>query len=243
MPIGAPGLTPTLLRMTCLELVQRLWEECDKSGAPPSDIGEATGEHRQFFNMILTAWIDIQTAHSNWAFMRRSASWTTFDGQYEYTPLQCGITDGTFSRWIPKTFRVYLTSVGNVGELNMGWVDDYDAWRDTYIINGNRSVRTQPHVAVIGPNQSVFVGPIPAAGYTLTGDYYKAAVKLSQNTERPELPDNHDPMIIVYRAMKSFGRRKMAPEIYDDAVSEYKLRMQRLVMDQLPMVRMAGPLF
>lgn len=231
------------ITMTYLQLVQALWRECRKHGVAPTSVVNQTGEAGDFCHWIARAWVTIQTMRKDWLFMRKSASWVTADGQAEYTPVQCGIEQHRFGRWLPHTFRVYLTSAGNVGEIPLSYLDDYDCWRDTYLMSGNRNVRTQPHVfAIVPQNKAVALGPIPAAGYTITGDYIKAPVLLSETDEKPDLPAEQDPMIIVYQALVSYARAEAAPDVYADAKQELKLRVQRLMTDQLPPMRMAGVL-
>lgn len=239
MIIGLPG--PGTLGMTYLQLVAELWAECRKNGAPPTDVLDQTGERADFCRWIARAWVSIQTMRQDWLWMRRSTSFATVDGQAEYTPLECGIAPGTLGRWIPESFRVYPTASTNLGEIELAWEPDYDTWRRTYLFSGSRAVRTMPLVAAPVPQtQGLALGPIPAGGYTVTADYYKAPVFLSFADEVPELPPNHDPMIIVHKALCAYAVPHARGEAYADSKEQLHLMLQRLMSDQLPKMTVGG---
>lgn len=233
--LATPSTSVTAAGMTALQLAQKLWQKCRRNGSITSILNQ-TGERKDFVDHILWAWMEIQTAHQDWLFMRRSTSFVTVAGQALYTTVECGIVAGAFGRWIPQSFRSYLTAVGTAGELLMAYEPSYDCWRDTYLLGGNRATRSQPMIAAIAPDKGLALGPVPAAGHTVTADYYKAPVFLSSNNELPELPANHNPMIIVYKAMLEFGVEAGAPEFYAHSERQYPLMMQRLTADQLPEV-------
>lgn len=225
--------------MNRLELVQRLCSECS-TGSQPTATTAQTGEAARMVNWIDTAWNDIQTAHQDWGWMRTSTSWTTTDGQHNYTTAQCGIAAGTFGMWAKDTFRNYATASGNTGEILMSWTG-YDNWRDTYLFGGNRGVRARPTEIAIGPDKSINLGPVPAAGYTMTADYFTAPTAMTVDTDTPVLPTQFH-MAIVYKAMMSYGGYESAPEVYQRGELEFKKLMDRMTADRLPMVDFAGAL-
>ncbi len=225
--------------MNRLELVQRLCGECG-AGNKPTTTTAQTGESLRLVDWIDSAWNDIQTAHQDWGWLRTSTSWVTADGQSAYTTAQCGIAAGTFGMWAKGTFRNYPTSTGNAGEIPMGWMG-YDNWRDTYLFGGNRSVRARPVEFSIGPDKSINLGPVPAAGYTLTADYFTAPTVMTTDTDTPAMPVQYH-LAIVYKAMMFYGGYESAPEVYQRGELEFGKLMDRMTLDRLPEVGFGGPL-
>jgi hypothetical protein len=239
MPIIAVPSAPSAGLSTYLDLVRRLAIECgvtkDAATSIPT-IVNATGETGRLAMWVMSAWRDIQALHKNWQFMRRSVSFTTVDGQAEYTPAQAGITALTFGHWNLYTFRNYNTAAGTASEICMD-VWEYERWRDTFQLGAMRSAKSQPTIVTVTPAKSLGLGMIPLAGYTVVGDYYLAPVDLLSDTDVPTLPDWHNPMIIVYRAMLDYGFFESAPEVIQRAELKYKQLLQRLEFDQLQPVQ------
>lgn len=243
MIITTPSGLAGTLGMDYLQLVEELWTMCRKNGPPPIAVIDQTGEKADFCRWIARAWVNIQTMRQNWLWMRKSTSFVTVAGQSEYTTVQCGILAGGFGKWIPESLRVYLTSVGPVGEIPLEWEPDYDCWRDSYFYSGTRNVRTMPLVAAPVPStHGLALGPVPAAGYTITADYYKAPVLLSSANELPDLPPMHDPLIIVHKALCTYAVAHAKPEVYADSKEQLQLMVQRLMSDQLPRMTVGGML-
>ncbi len=224
-----------------LDLVKRLRQECGVSGTGPVTTINQVGELKRLCDWIATAWFDLQSLHPDWKFQRLSTSWTSIDGQAEYTPTQCGITAGTFGRWHPErdNFRVYPTATGTSGEQFLVRIG-YGDYRRLWGFGSNRSVKSLPiHISVM-PNDSVTLGPKPPAGYTFLGDYYRSPITLSADADVPALPYRHDPIVIVYHAMKMYGVFESGPEVYQFAEKDYERRMTLLRNDQLPQPFFAG---
>ncbi len=57
---------------TFLELVQRTASECSVSLTGPSAVTGQTGRLGQVVNWVNSAWMDVQTRHDDWKFMRGS---------------------------------------------------------------------------------------------------------------------------------------------------------------------------
>lgn len=244
MPIIAVPVNPGATTYTFLDLVRRLAVECGITKnavlSLPTIVG-ATQEAGRLVGWIVTAWRDIQSLHPNWAFLRRSTSFATVDGQATYTPVQAGLVEGTLGKWKLDSFRNYKTSAGTNGEIFMADMD-YEVWRDTYQYGALRNAKSQPFVVAETPEHYLGLGPVPLAGYTVLGDYYLAPVDLQSDSELTTLPTWHNPMIVVYSAMRMYGAFEAAPEIYQRGETEYKKLLGRLQLDQLPRVYMGGPL-
>jgi hypothetical protein len=197
---------------------------------------------QRIVSWIATAWMDIQILHQDWDFLRGSASCTTVAGQEAYTLTDFGLTAATWGMWERYTFRNYVTSEGTNSEIFMEHID-YDTWRDSYFYSGFRAARTRPIVIAVRPSDSaVILGPVPAEGYTITGDYFAAPVALEADADEPAIPKQYR-MVIVYKAMMAYGRYEGAPEVYQFGENEYKKLMKRLQVDETPQVGWAGALF
>lgn len=229
---------------TLLDLVRRLALECGVSKDPVGEITtiiNATEDIGRLVGWIITAWRDIQDLEPNWKFMRRSCSFLTLADHPSYTPLECGITANTFGRWDLDSFRTYLTAAGQNGELHLTRMG-YDAWRDTYQFGAYRTVRQQPYRVTEFPDLSLGLGPLAPVGYTIIGDYYASPKDLAADNEVPALPDRHNLMIIVFKAMREYGQFEGAPEVYDRGEREYKKLLARLRMYELPPLCLGGSL-
>lgn len=229
--------------MTFLELVQQLHEDCEVSGAAPTTVVGQDGEYKRLINLTWRAWWDIQELHQNWKFRRLSASWASVDGQASYTPVQCGITDGTFGKWHPDRLNVrgYLTASGTPSEFFISEIL-WDQYRALWQYGTARDLKVQPSQYAIDDFNTIFFGPKPPAGYTFTADYYRAPIKLVANGDLVDLPDQHSPLVVMHKAMIGYGVHKGDPGLVSMGQMEYKSLLNKLRKDQLPAIRLAGAL-
>lgn len=209
--------------MNYLQLAQKLRLKCRVSGSGPSAVTGQTAEYTRLLSFINEAWMAIQRQHTDWNFLRASCSCITQEGTYSYTASTFGIA-ATFGYWAldterGDTFRAYLTASGLSDEQLLG-VMHYDDWRNRYLLGANRLSYQRPSVVAAAPDRSLVVGPIPAAGYTLIGDYYKVPSELAAGDDTPSLPVQFH-WAIVYRAMMFYGVSEAAQEIYDEGRSEF----------------------
>lgn len=220
-------------QLTFLQLAQRLALDCGETKTGLTTVVGQTGRLLRVCNAIANAWVDIQQKHVDWRFLRQSASWATVDGQALYTPAQCGIAAETLGTWIRDSFRVYNTAAGFGSEQHLTFCP-YERWRDLYQFGAFRTTKSRPTDVTIAPDDSIGLGLVPLAGYTVVGDYYRTPVRLTGDADVPALPIKHDALIIVYRAMMLYGPYLGAPELYDLGKTEYLPRFDALEADQLP---------
>tara|TARA_R110000868_G_scaffold319759_1_gene580702 strand:+ start:5254 stop:5964 length:711 start_codon:yes stop_codon:yes gene_type:complete len=236
--------------MDFLELCQRTSRECGASGAMTTTVDQV-GTFQNIVDWVGTAWEDLQTQHDDWWWMRSSnlngagMSFTTVSAQSAY-PLgsgagTVGVTAANFGKWVKDSFRCYTTTVGFSNELPLDQIS-YDVWRNAYMMGSMRSVTTRPVVIAEGPGKALFLGPPPNALYTITGDYFTAPSVMSDDTDEPTgLPDQYH-MLIVYKAMESYGMFEAASEVVTRAQKESRKYLNRLEVLQLPTVHFAGAL-
>lgn len=225
--------------MNFLQLVQRLRRKCRVAGSGPTTVvGAQAEENARLIDWTNEAWNDIQTIRPDWQWMRTTCSFTTTTLQSSYTPTQVGLTD--FGNWKVDSFRNYVTAAGLASEILM---DDlaYDDWRNTYLFGATRFTATRPTQVAIAPDFSVCLGPVPAAGYTVTGEYYRVPSEMAANADTPAIPLQYH-MIIIYRAMMYYGASEGASEVYQEGELEYKKMLNRLAMQQLVDISLGGAL-
>jgi len=236
--------------MTFLDLVQRLAREC-AAGGDIDTLVDAEGEALRLKEWIATAWQELQTKNDDWTWMRSSnllgvgVSFATVAGDYDY-PLgtgsgTVGVTAANFGKWDRDSFRLYTTALGTNDEVELGWIP-YDAWRNAYMIGAQRSARTRPMVVSIGPAETVVLGPPPAAGYTITADYFTAPSTMSLDADTPTGLPAQFHLLLVYMGMISYAGYESAPEVLDRAKAKYGPLMRRLERLRAQPIGMAGAL-
>lgn len=232
--------------MNYLALVRRLWLESGAGGASPgpSTVISQTGEYARLVTWINAAYADIQNAHTDWGWMRTTASFTTVASQATYAlgsgSGTTGVTVATFGEWARHTGRSYLTATGTPSEMELPYCQ-YESWRSNYQLGTNRTSTSRPQEFAIAPDKSICLGPVPLAGYTITLDYFTAPVDLALDADTPALPAAHH-MAIVWKALMMYGAFEGASEVYDRGEVEFTKAMRRLTATRLPEVQFAGAL-
>lgn len=237
--------------MNLLSLSQELVVECGVSGTLSTTVG-ATGEQARLISWINKAWEEIQLYHDDWFFMRSDnilnpgttgMQFTTVAGQASY-PLgsgagTCGITAAVFGKWARGTFRNYVTASGVAGEITMRDIF-FDVWREGYMLGAMRSVQTRPVAIALGPDESICLGPPPAAGYTVTGDYFIAPTVMANDSDTPTGLPVQFHRLILWKAMTLYAGYESAPEVYQKGEALFEPMMARLERYKLPMVTAGG---
>lgn len=230
--------------MNYLELAQKLRVKCRVPGTGPTAVTAQNAEYTRLLTYVNEAWMAIQRLHTDWNFLRASCSCTTVEGQSTYTATDFAIAS-TFGYWAldyesGDTFRCYLTATGLPDEQLLG-VMQYDDWRNLYLLGANRTSYQRPAVVAAAPNRSLAVGPVPAAGYTLAGDYYKVPSEMVASSDTPSLP-THFHWAIIYRAMMFYGASENAPEVFDEGRNEFGKIIREVEAAELRQITLAGPL-
>lgn len=222
-------------------MVKRTARECGITTSPSTVVNPSGLEAQNLIGWVTDAWNDIQTAHQDWQWMRQSASFQTVDGQPIYTPLECGIADGTFGMWARDTFRCYTTAVGTNDEIEIDYTP-YEDWRTAYQLGALRLTRTRPIEMTITPQKYIGLGPYPNGNYTITGDYYTAPTVMALDADVPTGLPTQFHMAIVWKACMSYGAYEAAPEVYQRGELEFGKLMRRITVDRLSELTFAGAL-
>lgn len=231
--------------MNFLQLAQRLSVECGISGTGPSSTINQTGMSGKLVNWIQSAWLEIQGLHDNWGWMREPFAFNTVAGTGDYAPASTvnTLTGNVLSDlrfWHKDTFRCQRVSIGVQDEQWLvEW--DYQVFRNTYRFNVQ--VNNRPVVFAIKPNgKAVMLGSIPDDVYSVTGEYQYKPRSLVGDAAEPEMPNDALHMLIVYKAMQSYGMFEAAPEVIQRGQAEYSRLLNQLEREQLPEVILGNPL-
>lgn len=228
--------------MNFLEICQTARSRCRMSGDGPVSVVTSgqSEEYRRLIGYVNEAWNDIQKAEDQWQWMRAPCTFPTVAGKALYTAQEIGITD--LANWClsdDDRWTVYSTAGGQAGELWLEYLD-YRRWSDIYEFGTGRTSQSQPALITITPNKSIGLGATPTAGYTVTGNYFKAPSNLVSAGDIPAMPTRFH-MAIVYRVMALHGASEAASEIYQEGRIEFGKEMRRLRSDQLPEIVVARP--
>jgi len=222
--------------MNLLALCNRLIAEAGISAQPMTTTVNQTGELGRVVNWIQQAWLDIQSAHTTWRWMRKSATIVTVAGQSGgYTAVANDV-----ATWTLDAARNYVTAQGPITEIFMNFVE-YDDFRNSYLYGALRYAQSRPLVFTINPDNTLSFGPVPNGDHTVTNDYYKKPIEMADDAAEPDMPATFH-MGIVWRALMFYGGYEAAGEAYNRGMNEYGIVLDKLEVNQLPMIQMGGPL-
>lgn len=236
--------------MNFLQLCQKAQLDCAVSGTLSTVVGQ-TGSLNRIVSWVSQAWSELQVKHDDWIWMRSSnllgggVSFATVAGTAFY-PLgtgagKVGVLTDNFGKWALGSFRNFTTTATFLNEMFLDDIE-FDEWRNSYMLGAMRNVQTRPVVIAVGPDQSLCLGPPPAAGYTITGDYYVAPTVMAADADVPTgLPASHH-LILVYQAMIYYALDEAAPEILSRGQTGYKKLLSELEALRLPEIRSGGAL-
>jgi hypothetical protein len=227
--------------MNFLQLVNRARVECGTSNAsvPLSTVQGLTGESARIASWINSAWVDVQTAKEDWQWMREPVQLNLITQQQIYTPADAGV-GSTFGNWKRDSFRCSSVGQNYADEQLMNYMD-WTTFRNLYQYGNMRQTFARPVVVTITPDKALGFGSIPDQPYVITGEYYRAPVELSADTDTPDIPERFH-LMLVYRAMMFYGGYEAAPEVFQRGEYEFKRLMNRLEIDQLPTLIAGAPL-
>ena len=230
--------------MNYLQLAQRLRQECAVSGTGPTSVLNQTGMAGLLVSWIDAAWVEIQGLHNNWNWMREPFTFETAVGVGDYLPTAITntltgqpMTDLRF--WHKETFRAQKKSIGVQDEQ---WLVEweYQIFRNTYRFN--IQVNSRPVVFAEKPNgKAVMLGALPEDIYNINGEYQVKATHLAADTDVPDMPEAYH-LLIVYKAMQSYGLYEAASEVVSRGQMEYQKLLTQLEREQLPDVYLGQPL-
>lgn len=193
---------------TFLQLSVELRVLTGVQGTGPTDVSTATGMELKLVNYIKNAWIDIQSHPKKWKWM-----WGPYY-QSGTTPLQTAAATNDYvinsvDAVVIKSFKSYLTATGTTDRQRMTY-RGYRKFENSYGVVSADDDR--PLVATRLPNGKIRLHPQPSGIYSIEFDYYKTPQVLAVDGDIPEMPTEFH-QLIVYEAMKRFGKAEDSPEV------------------------------
>jgi hypothetical protein len=232
--------------MNYLEAVNRLRQETNYANTGPVTVVGQVGDHARSVSWVADAYTELQNRHP-WRWLQGEFTITTTAGVSEYSYTQATDVDSAtpisrFSDWhIDDPYnppKVYLSSAGAGTEYWLTYIP-WEQYRTIYGI-GNFSDSSPSHITV-DPGNKIHIGPGPNDAYVITGEYNKSPQILTADTDTPEMPSAYH-MIIVYMAMEDAGFFDVAEEVIARGQKKGRKLLRQLEANQLPPMRMAGPL-
>ncbi|MDH3386882.1 MAG: hypothetical protein OEN02_03170 [Gammaproteobacteria bacterium] len=202
---------------TFVELAQDMRRQAGLSGAGPADVTTAIGIELRLVNYIRDAWTSIQNHPKPWKWMWQdysipspgSGPLQTIASVTDYQLTDCG-------RIWTGTFRSYLTATGTSDRQRMRYVD-FESFQQRYGVVTPSSRRPVQVTRI--PNGSLRFYPPPNDIYSIEFECQKTPQILAANDDIPEMPAHYH-ALIVFEALKRFGKAEDAPEIIKLAEEE-----------------------
>jgi len=232
--------------MTWLDAVNRVRREAGVSGSNLASIGGTiSAENTRIKDWVNEAWIDIQRLRPDWKFMLSDFAFNTVAATSDYTAATLSTPLTRFKSWKRDTFRAYLTATGFSDEQIVPFLD-FSSFRDMYLFGNMRSTTGRPVLFSVDQDKHLRIGPIPDAVYTVNGQYYRLATGFTAETDTPQttapLFEEDFHMLIVWKALESYGFYESASEVLLRAQTEAQKIMSRLTIDEMPEISYGPPL-
>lgn len=215
--------------MNRLELCRAYYRETGESFSAPSTTVGAGGYDALIVGHIDQAWLEIQNLHGCWDWM-----WSRFE-----TALNTSDTEYSLSARASRAVRGSLT-VEVDGEPDQRWPLAFKPWAEFRAINRlQTSPAGRPAYWSATPAGKLIVDRVPDQVYRVRGDIYADPSNLTANTSTPGMPAEHH-WIIVYLALKHYGRYEAAAEQYNGGAEGYRRALLDLERTQLPQVQLGA---
>lgn len=224
--------------MNFLSMCQRLRSEAGLSGSGPASVLSQTGMQKKIVDWVRSADEDIQNLHSDWEFLVRDFDFATTAAQQAYTPDDAGVSD--LNKWRSNDCEQISCRIEYADEqflIMLSWRD----FKRTYLNGVSRSITGRPQFFAIKPDKSMILYPIPDAEYNISGEYFRKAKSLTENTEEPLYPSEYH-MAAVWRALVLYGAYDAANEKYTHGQNEYNRLIGAMEANQMPEIAWGEPL-
>ncbi|RLD03432.1 MAG: hypothetical protein DRI65_12890 [Chloroflexota bacterium] len=217
--------------MNYLALCQRVVQEAGITGGGPTTVENQSGQLAKVVGWVQQAWTDIQLMRDNWNFMQEEFTFNTVAATRDYLAADYSITD--MKLWDTGSFLIYETALGESDQNELRY-KTYGRWRDEHRNRMNDRPDERPQLFTLMSNNKVRFEPRPDKEYTIDGDYKRSSQEFTANTDVPtNLPDDFH-MIIVWQALKYCGFYEDAPDVLDEAETNFDNLLLRLEIEQLP---------
>lgn len=229
--------------MNYLELCNSLHEKTGESGVDLTVVSGLSGYQKKIANYIKNAWIEIQTLHTTWRFMRHEAL-PTIAATAETVDANDWVEanlDISIDEYHKDTFSIYLTATGISDETRLTYVP-WERWKDYFGIQYDDGTAGRPtHVTIDPSDDTLKFGPVSDGAYTISFDFNQSPIKLISNADTPNIAASlHE--IIVWRALEMYGHREESKWDAEEGRRNYGRLLRRLENRELPEVTIGEPL-
>ena len=177
--------------MTFLELCQTTRRECGIQGeTQPTTVVGQTGLILKVVNWVAAADLFIQSLHPDWNFLWKEFTGVTVLGSSDVAKP----TD--FGQWDREAFGI-ARGTANGRKLTYG---EFEDWRKDFSLKTNQ----EPYKLCIAPNNNLKLFAPADAIHNIYGNYWKAPVVLTNNTDVPAYPDRFHRVIVEKAKMWFF---------------------------------------
>ena len=224
--------------MNYLALCQRVREEAGITGSGPTTVLNQSGQLLKLVNWVSQAWVEIQLMRPNWLFMHESGGFFLDAGTKLYDPADKGITDVKLWDTGSLLYSELPLASGNAYSHILEYVPFARYSRLHMVERFNTPDDDRPVHFTIKPDNQIELYPAPAAvtGHSmfLNFDYKRSTQQFAADADVPtNLPDDFH-MMIVWQALKYYGFYENAPEVLDEAETNFDNLLLRLENEQLP---------
>lgn len=204
------------MRMTRLEICQRIREMAGITGSGPATTISQTGELGRVVNWSNDAWDDIQKRRL-WSWLWEAETVTIAAGTYKTAgtiPAQRYVKDATYNA--EGGFLAYAP---------------WEIFRATYPLA--KITEGEPTVWTIQPDKSFAVNAIVAADAVFSVERFRNPTPMTLDADVPGMPDEHH-MLIVHRALMLYANFEEAAPVRITSEAEYKRMLGEMSLNELP---------
>lgn len=229
--------------MNYLELCNALHEKTGESGADLTAVTGQSGYYKKITNYVKDAWVDIQSKHTTWRFLRHealptiAASNNTIDAD-AWTVANLSLSIDGYHK---NTFSIYVTATGISDETELTYVP-WERWKEYFGISYDDGTEGRPtHITIDPDTDDLIVGSTTDDAYTVSFAFNAIPTTLAADGDTPNIVSSLH-MIIVWTALERYGNREESKWDAAEGKKEAKRFMSRLEKRELPESTIGGPL-
>ena len=216
--------------MNYLALCQRVVLEAGITGAGPTTVENQSGQLAKVVGWVAQTWVDIQLMRPSWNFMHEEGSFDTVAATRDYLAADYGISD--MKLFDTGSFLIYDTALGESDQNELRH-ETYGRWRSEHRNRMNDRPDERPQMFTLLPNNKVRMEPRPDKAYTIDFDYKRSSQEFTANTDLPtNLPEDFH-ILIVWGALKYYAYFQDAPDVLDEAETNFDNLLHRLEIEQM----------
>jgi hypothetical protein len=216
--------------MNFLALAQAYYRESGESFDAPASAAGASGYDGLMAGHINQAWLDIQHEARcwNWQWEPFTLDLTTVDRDYDLTDSNGATVHG---------LRLVRSS------LTIAPSSDTTAKQDLPLLayqkfRAREKVRRtpaagRPNYAAVLPSGKLRIERLCDVTHRIEGELFRNPWEMTANNDEPDMPADYH-WLIVYRALKEYGRYEAAAEQFNGGEAAYLAGLEKLKRDYLP---------